>query len=64
MDVSPFSNAVAFTTDSFTDLTEQPDDWATDYTDYFYKVGTTYTQIPEGDAAPTFAVGKFAALSV
>ena len=64
MDVSPFSNAVAFTTDSFTDLTEQPDDWATAYTNYFYKTGTTYTQIPEGDAAPTFAAGKFAALSV
>jgi len=63
MSLDPFANAVAFTTDTFTDLTEQPEDWATDYTDYYKKTGTTYVKLEEMTAAPTFVAGQFASKS-
>ena len=59
MALDPFANAVAFTTDTFTALAEQPDDWATDYTNYYVKVGTTYTRLGEYSEAPEFAAGTY-----
>lgn len=59
MALDPFANAVVFTTDTFTALTEEPADWSTTYTDYFVKTGTTYTQLGEYSTPPTFEAGKF-----
>lgn len=59
MALCPFANAVVFSTDTFTALTEEPANWATTYTNYFVKVGTTYTQLGEYSVAPTFAANKY-----
>lgn len=42
-------------------LTEQPSDWTTDYTNYYYVDPTTktYKKIPEGSGAPEFEVGTY-----
>ena len=37
MALCPFANAVAITTATFTVVAEQPDDWATNYNDYYVK---------------------------
>ena len=37
MALCPFANAVAITTATFTVVSEQPADWATNYNDYFVK---------------------------
>ena len=34
--------------------TVEPANWSTNYTDYYTKSGSTYTQVPEGASAPTF----------
>ena len=61
---SPFANAVAFvsSTGTYTLTTEQPDDWTTNYTDYYTKAGTVYpvyTPVPEGEAAPTWKASTY-----
>lgn len=60
MSLNPFANAVAFTTDTFTDLTQAPANWSTTYTDYYKKTGTTYTKLEEQTTPPTFEAGKYA----
>lgn len=60
MSLDPFANAVAFTTDTFTDLTQAPANWSTTYTDYYKKTGTTYTKLEEQTTPPTFEAGKYA----
>lgn len=60
MSLDPFANAVAFSTDTFTDLTEAPENWATAYTDYYKKTGTTYTKLEPMTEAPAFEAGKYA----
>lgn len=60
MSLDPFANAVAFTTDTFTDLTQVPANWSTTYTDYYKKTGTTYTKLEEQTTPPTFEAGKYA----
>lgn len=44
---------------TFTLLTSAPTDWATDYTNYYTKSGDTYTPVPTGDNAPTFAADTY-----
>lgn len=63
MSLCPFANAVAFTTDTFTDLAEEPANWSTTYTNYYKKTGTTYTKLEEQTTPPTFAAGKYASKS-
>ena len=42
------------------DLTvEQPTDWATHYTDYYTKSGSTYTKVPSGTSAPTWVASTY-----
>lgn len=65
---SPFANAVAFvsSTGTYTLTTEAPEDWATDYTDYYTKSGTVYpvyTPVPAGTGAPTWAANTYYAKS-
>lgn len=63
MALSPFANAVVFSTDTFTALTEQPEDWTTAYTDYYVKSGTSYVQLGEYSETPEFESGKYYAKS-
>lgn len=62
--VSPFANAVALvsSTGTYTLTTEQPADWAANYTAYYTKAGTVYpvyTAVPEGEAAPTWKANTY-----
>lgn len=41
--------------DIYTLQASQPADWTTNYTNYYTKSGSTYTAIPEGTGAPTWA---------
>lgn len=41
--------------DIYTLQAEQPADWSTNYTSYYTKSGSTYTAVPEGTGAPTWA---------
>lgn len=59
MALCPFANSVVFSTDTFTALVEEPANWATTYTNYYIKVGTTYTKLGEYSEAPTFAANKY-----
>lgn len=43
----------------YTPLTTQPDDWSTNYTDYFTKSGNTYVPVPSGESAPTWATNTY-----
>lgn len=43
---------------NFTKLTVEPDDWATNYKDYFEKVGSDYVEIT-GDVAPDFTLADY-----
>ena len=43
------------TDDTYTKTTSEPADWSTNYTDYYTKSGDTYTKVPEGSGAPTWA---------
>lgn len=38
---------------------EQPSNWATNYTSYYTKSGTTYTPIPSGTSAPSWAPNTY-----
>lgn len=42
----------------YTVLSAEPDDWATNFTDYYEKVNGVYTKLT-GSAAPTFAADKY-----
>lgn len=62
--VCPFANAVALvsSTGTYTLTTEQPADWAANYTSYYTKAGTVYpvyTAVPAGTAAPEWAANKY-----
>lgn len=59
MALDPFANAVVFSADTFTALTEEPADWATTYTKYYTKNGTVYVRLGEYSEAPTFVSGSF-----
>lgn len=41
--------------------TEKPEDWNTNYTNYFTRVGTSdeYTQVPSGASAPTWSASTY-----
>ena len=44
----------------YTVLTEQPDDWATDYDEYYtYSAAKEKMEAVTGDAAPEFVAGKY-----
>lgn len=43
----------------YTLLTAAPDDWETNYSDYYQKSDGVYSKIPAGTAAPTFAANTF-----
>lgn len=45
--------------DTYTKTTSEPEDWATNYTDYYTKDGNTYTPVPEGSGAPTWAADTY-----
>ena len=47
------------TDDTYTKTTSQPADWSTNYTDYYTKSGDTYTKVPEGSGAPTWAADTY-----
>ena len=48
------------TADTYTKLTSEPDDWATNYTDYYTKnQDGTYSKVPTGESAPTFATDTY-----
>ena len=47
------------TDDSYTKTTSEPADWSTNYTDYYTKSGDTYTPVPEGSGAPTWAADTY-----
>lgn len=47
------------TDDTYTKTTSQPADWSTNYTDYYTKSGDTYTPVPEGSGAPTWAADTY-----
>ena len=65
MALCPFANAVAITTATFTALTEEPADWATNYNDYYVKndAGLYIAAIGVEDqgsiVAPTFVANAF-----
>lgn len=40
-------------------LTAEPDDWATNYTDYYTKSNGVYSKIPSATSAPTFAANTY-----
>lgn len=66
--VSPFANAIAFvsSTGTYTLTTEQPADWAANYTSYYTAAGTVYpvyTAVPEGESAPTWKANTYYAKS-
>lgn len=64
MSLDPFANAVVFTTNTFTDLTEAPENWSTNYTDYYKKTGTTYIKLETlTGGAPEFVAGQYASLN-
>ena len=46
---------------SFQVLTSEtaPDDWSTNYTNYYTKSGNTYTKVPEGTEPPTWAESTY-----
>ena len=47
------------TADTYTLLTTEPDDWATNYTDYYTKTaGNSYVKVT-GETAPTFATDTY-----
>lgn len=57
---SAFGYATPQGTISYYNLVEEePENWATTYTNYFTKSGTTYTAVAEGAEAPTFATGTY-----
>ena len=45
--------------DKYWVTTSAPADWATNYTSYFTKSGSTYTPVPAGSGAPTWAAGLY-----
>ncbi len=45
--------------DEYQVLTAQPADWATNYTNYYTKSGSTYTKVPQGTGAPTWVANTF-----
>lgn len=58
LSLSPFANAIAFTTDVFTAVTgEAPADWSNG--DYYAKTGESYTPLPKGDSRPEYESGKY-----
>ena len=68
MGCSPFANGVAFvsSTGTYTRTTEQPEDWAANYTDYYTAAGTVYpvyTPVPAGESAPTWKANTYYAKS-
>lgn len=63
LSLSPFGNAVAFTTATFTLTASEPADWSTKYTNYFTKTGESYTPVPAGDAAPDWEANTYYAKS-
>ena len=58
LSLSPFANAIAFTTDVFTAVTgEAPADWSNG--DYYAKTGESYTPLPKGETRPVYESGKY-----
>ena len=49
--------AILYGTDN-TLLAEQPDDWTTNYANYFTKTGSEYTKVT-GESAPSWETGKY-----
>ena len=45
--------------DTYKLLTVQPADWSTNYQNYYTKSGDTYTKVPQGSGAPTWAQNTF-----
>lgn len=43
----------------YTLLTEAPEDWATNYTNYYTKSGDVYLPVPKATTAPTFAASTY-----
>lgn len=43
----------------YTLLTAEPDDWATNYTDYYTKKDGVYSKIPSATSAPTFETNTY-----
>lgn len=43
----------------YTLLTAEPDDWATNYSDYYTKKDGVYSKIPSATAAPTFETNTY-----
>ena len=51
-----YTKTVDGTTDVYTVQTTEPDDWSTDYGNYYYKVGDAYRIVTD---APVFATGTY-----
>lgn len=61
--LDPFANCIAFTTYNYTKLTssDAPDDWSTNYNDYFTKSGVSGDAYIKNkfDAAPVYAANTY-----